>query len=108
MKKQKTFNEETLKEIIRRVIEACQPEKIIFFGSSARGEMGPNSDVDLLVVKTGVHRRKTAKQIYRNLRGVGFAVDVIVVTPENIQRYRKCPALIIQSALEEGKTVYAT
>ncbi len=40
-----------LGEIIRRVVKVAQPEKIILFGSAARGEMRPNSDVDLLVVK---------------------------------------------------------
>jgi UTP:GlnB (protein PII) uridylyltransferase len=69
--------------------------------------MGPNSEVDLLVVKAGVHRRDTAKRIYRHLRRVGFAVDVIVGTPEDIQRYGNCSALIIRTALKEGRTVYA-
>jgi len=46
--------------VIRRIVEIAQPEKIILFGSAARGEMGPHSDVDLLVVKSGVHRRKLA------------------------------------------------
>jgi len=68
--------------------------------------MGPNSDVDLLVVKSGVHRRKLAMQIYRHMMGVGCAVDVIVVTPEDIERYGHCPALIIEPALREGKVIY--
>jgi len=102
------WSEETLNEIIRRIVEVAQPEKIILFGSAARGEMGPHSDVDLLVVKSGVHRRNLAKAIYRNLLGVGQAVDIIVVTPEDIERYGKCPALVIEPALREGKVVYAT
>jgi uncharacterized protein len=68
--------------------------------------MGPNSDVDLLMVKSGVHRRKLAMQIYRHMREVGCAVDVIVVTPEDIERYGHCPALIIEPALREGKVIY--
>ena len=50
------LSDETLREIVRRVVEAVAPEKIILFGSAARGEMGPDSDVDLLVVKSGVDR----------------------------------------------------
>jgi predicted nucleotidyltransferase len=46
----KPLNEETLKEIIRRIVAVAQPEKIILFGSTARGEMGPNSDADFLVI----------------------------------------------------------
>jgi hypothetical protein len=68
--------------------------------------MGPNSDLDLLVVKSGAHRRRLAQQIYMNLFGVGQAVDVIVVTPEDIERYRDAIGLIIEPALREGKVVY--
>lgn len=107
MEKRSTVSEETLQEIIRRVAEVAQPEKIIMFGSAARGEMGPHSDVDLLVVRSGVHRRKLAMQIYKHLAGVGCPVDVIVVTPEDIERYRNTPALIIRPALKEGRVVYA-
>ena len=48
----KALDEATLQEIIRRIVQVAQPQKIILFGSAARGEMGPNSDVDLLVVKS--------------------------------------------------------
>jgi len=99
--------QEVLDEIIRRIIEVAQPEKIILFGSAARGEMGPNSDVDLLVIKSGAHRRRVAQAIYMNLIGVGQAVDVVVVTPEDIERYRDAFALVIEPALREGRVVYA-
>jgi predicted nucleotidyltransferase len=97
-----------LDEVIQRIVEVAQPEKIILFGSAARGEMGPNSDVDLLVVKSGVvHRGRLAEAIYMNLFGVGQAVDVVVVTPEDIERYKDSIALVIRPALREGKVVYA-
>ncbi len=102
----KALSEQKLREIVRRIVEVAQPEKIILFGSAARGELGPNSDVDVMVVKSGVHRRKLAGDIYMNLYGVGQAVDVVVVTPEDIERYGKCPALVIEPALREGKVVY--
>ena len=99
--------QEVLDEIIRRIVEVAQPEQIILFGSAARGEMGPNSDADLLVVKSGVHRRRLAQAIYVNLIGVGQAVDVVVVTPEDVERYKDSFALVIEPALREGKVVYA-
>jgi predicted nucleotidyltransferase len=101
------LTDETLRDIIQRVVAVAHPEKVILFGSAARGEMGPNSDVDLLVVKSGAHRRKLAGDIYMNLIGVGQAVDVIVVTPEDIERYGSSPALVIEPALREGRVVYA-
>jgi predicted nucleotidyltransferase len=98
---------EILKEIVHRIVEVADPEKIILFGSAARGEMGPNSDVDLLVVKSGVHRRRLTQAIYMNLFGVGRAVDVVVVTPEDIEQYKDSFALVIEPALREGKVIYA-
>ncbi len=96
----------TLDEVIRRVVEVAQPERIILFGSAARGEMGPHSDVDLLVVTGGVHRRAMAGRIYRRLVGVGTPVDVVVVTSEDVERYGESHALIVKPALREGSVVY--
>ncbi|MCH7939308.1 MAG: nucleotidyltransferase domain-containing protein [Candidatus Marinimicrobia bacterium] len=98
-----------LAEIIRRIVEVAKPDKIIMFGSAAKGAMGPNSDVDLLVIKSGdIHRRRLTQKIYMNLFGVGQAVDVVVVTPEDVERYRDSFALVIYPALREGKVVYGT
>lgn len=108
MRGQRTVSQETLQQIIERIVEVAQPEKIILFGSAAREEMGPNSDVDLLVIKAGAHRLDLAGQIYRNLHGVGEAVDVVVVTPDDIARYGDNPALVIAPALKEGRVVYVS
>ena len=95
-----------LDAIVRRVVEVARPEKIILFGSAAHGEMTRHSDVDLLVVKAGVHRRELAGRIYEKLYGVDAAVDVIVVTPADIERYKSSHALVIKPALREGRVVY--
>lgn len=96
-----------LDEIIQRIVEVAQPEKIILFGSAARGQLGSHSDLDLLVVKEVAHRRKLAGKIYQGLYGVGAAVDVVVVTPRDLDRYQDSHALIVKPALREGKVVYA-
>ena len=107
MNQKNTIAQRKLKEIIRRIVKVAKPEKIIMFGSAARGQMGPNSDVDLLVVKGGKYNRsRLAGDIYVNLHGVGQAVDVILVTPEEVERYRNTHCLIIKPALREGKEVY--
>ena len=107
MNRKKNVDEKKLSEIIRRIVKVAAPERIIVFGSAVRGEMGPNSDVDLLVVKGGKYNRsRLAGEIYMNLHGVGQAVDVILVTPEDIERYRDTHCLIIKPALREGKEVY--
>jgi uncharacterized protein len=103
----KALSEEKLQEIIRRVVQVTQPERIILFGSAVRGEMGPNSDVDLLVVKAGeFDQGRLTGEVYMHLHGVGEAVDVILVTPEQVERYRNTHYLVIAPALREGKEVY--
>jgi len=90
-------NQKVLDEIIKRVVETASPEKFILFGSAAKGKMRPDSDIDLLVVATGVHRRKLAQEIYKNFFGVGQAVDVIVAPPDDIARYKNSfPLVIVQ------------
>ena len=101
------LSQETLAEIIRRIVEVAQPERIILFGSAARRQMGPHSDVDLLVIKSGeFDQSRLVGEIYMNLHGVGQAVDVILTTPEQIERYRNTHCLVIAPALREGKEVY--
>jgi uncharacterized protein len=101
------LDKNVLARIVQRIVEAARPEKIILFGSAARGTMGPNSDADLLVVKRGKFSRwDLAGRIYQHLHGVGAAVDVVIVTPEEIERYRDVPFLVICPALREGRVVY--
>src|SRR5262245_24759710 len=96
MDRKRTVDQKTLDDIIRRVVEVAHPEKIILFGSAARREMGPNSDVDLLIIKSGTDTLELMGQIYTNLHGVGAAVDVIVVTPEDVERFKDSHALVIK------------
>jgi predicted nucleotidyltransferase len=68
-------------------VEVARPERIVLFGSAARQEMGPHSDVDLLVVKSGeFDQSRLMRDISLNLHGMGQVVDVILVTPEQVER----------------------
>lgn len=97
-----------LDEIVRRIVEIAAPDRIVLFGSAARGTAGPNSDFDLLVIKPGsYHRGQLTEAIYRGLIGVDHAVDVVVATPEDVNRFQETPALIFAAALREGRTLYA-
>ena len=102
----RVLDPEVLNEIVRRIVDVAQPERIILFGSAARGEMGPHSDVDLLVVKDGERSLDVMKAIYRNLGGVGVAVDALVATSDHVERYRDSHALVFKSALREGRVIY--
>jgi predicted nucleotidyltransferase len=101
------LHDAVLQDIIRRIVEVAHPERIILFGSAARGTMGSHSDIDVLVVKRGVYEpSQVVGDIYMNLYGVGQAVDVLVVTPEQLERYRDTPYLVIAPALRDGREIY--
>jgi uncharacterized protein len=97
-----------LETLVRRIVEVARPDRIVLFGSAARGEMGADSDLDVLVVKSGVeHRRRLAQDIYMNLSGVGVGVDLIVLTPEDLEAQRDSVGSIVGPALDEGRVIYA-
>jgi len=97
-----------LEHVVATVIRVANPTRIVLFGSLARGDAGPDSDMDLLVVvPPGRHRRETARQVYRALARCGRAVDVVVVTTEDIELYRHDPGMVIAAALAEGRDLYA-
>ena len=97
-----------VQRLVTSIVEAIHPLQIIVFGSAARGDAGPDSDVDLLVVMPeGVHRRQTAQRLYRMIRGVSVPFDLVVATPSDLVRHGNNPGLIYQSILREGRTIYA-
>ena len=96
-----------LSEAIDRIVSRFHPEKIILFGSWARGEAREDSDLDLLVVLSKVqHKRKAAIEVLRVLNGLPISKDVIVTTPEEIKERGRIVGDILLPALEEGKVVY--
>ena len=95
-------------ELVRRIVEEVHPLRIILFGSAARGEVGPHSDVDLLVVMPeGVHRRRIAQLLYQNITGLGISFDILVSTPDDLQKHGNKIGLVYRTILQEGREVYA-
>ncbi len=100
--------DDQLSEIVRRIVDAVSPLKIILFGSTARGEAQPDSDVDVLVVvPDGVHRLEAAQVIYRHLLGVKIAVDIVVATETDIEVHKDSAGLVYREALRNGRMLYA-
>jgi len=94
--------------LVRQIVEAVQPLKLILFGSAARGELGPSSDLDLLIVMPeGSHRRKTAQYLYRHIGGVDLPFDLVVATRQDLAEHEHNIGLIYRDVLREGKEVYA-
>lgn len=101
-------HDEQFDELLRRIVEAVHPLRIILFGSAVCGEMGPDSDIDLLVVMpNGTHRLRTMQFLHTQFHGIPFAVDVLVATPSDLTRHRDNIGLIYYSILREGGEVYA-
>ncbi|MGE5483265.1 MAG: nucleotidyltransferase domain-containing protein [Bacteroidota bacterium] len=101
------INQAEIEESVRRVVRVAQPDRIILFGSLARGEAREDSDIDLLVIKSGLfNKRQLAGSIYRALVGIRVPVDIVIVTPEEAEHYRGKIGTVIQPALEEGKSIY--
>jgi predicted nucleotidyltransferase len=99
---------EVIQELVRRLVEVAHPVRILLFGSAARGEMRPESDLDVLViVPDGVHRRKTAQRISRCLIGFPVATDIVVATESDLQQYQDNFSLVYYPAVREGKEIYA-
>ncbi|WP_306535225.1 HEPN domain-containing protein [Geobacter sp.] len=84
--------EEIIEAAIRRLVERFDPERIILFGSQARGTADSRSDADFLVITQLTGRRRTLMlEMDRALRGLGLARDIVVLTPEEFERDRKFP-----------------
>ena len=99
---------QVITELVRRITEVSHPLRIILFGSAAREDMRPDSDLDILVVvPDGQHRGKTVATIYRNLIGFGIPVDVVAATETDLKNYAHNFSTVYHSALKEGKQIYA-
>jgi predicted nucleotidyltransferase len=100
-------NKKLLREVTRRIVASVQPRRVLLFGSAVRGRMKKDSDFDMLVVMRGpAHRRRTAQKIYRDLRGAGIAVDIVVATEKDLKQYGGSAGTILKSALREGRVLY--
>jgi predicted nucleotidyltransferase len=97
-----------IQQMVNRIAKQFQPDKIILFGSHARGRAERDSDVDLLVVMpVSGSRREKAIEIAVTLHDIPLAKDVIVVRPEDFEWRSKIVGTIEQPAAKEGKLLYA-
>ena len=96
-----------LNRIVRRVVERFDPERIILFGSRARGDSRPDSDFDLLIVMpVQGSRREAAVQVGLAVHDISPATDIVVVTPESFAWRQHVVGTIEWPAAHEGKLLY--
>jgi len=98
-----------LAEVVRRLIEAYAPERVYLFGSTARGDAGPDSDYDLLLVVSddAPPERKRSRLAYQTLWGTDTAVDVLVWTRSSFDRRLHLPASLPATIIREGRLLHA-
>jgi predicted nucleotidyltransferase len=102
-----TGTDAILQEMVRRIVEAVHPDKIILFGSYARGEADENSDLDLMVVAPSeAPRWKRTKPVLQALRGVLFPKDIIWYTQEEINDWRGVRSHLVSRVMDEGRLLY--
>ena len=99
---------EKIKEAVRKIVAFEQPERIILFGSAARGNTNIHSDVDFLVVTKGEVEspRKESVRIRQALRGLSMPMDILVISEGRLKELGDRPGLIYREALRSGKVVY--
>ena len=96
-----------LKEVVKRIVQAVNPEKIVLFGSYAYGYPHEDSDLDLLViVDSKLPRYKRAVPIYRALAGILIPKDVLVYTPEEVAAWKAVPQAFITQVVQKGQVIY--
>jgi predicted nucleotidyltransferase len=101
-------DDQTLAEAVRRLVKAYLPERINLFGSVARGDPGPDSDYDLLVVvpDDASPERRRSRLAYETLRGTGTAADVLVCTSSYFEQRRLLKASLPGTVLREGRLLH--
>ena len=96
-----------VRDIVRRIVDTGQPEKVILFGSQARGDARLHSDFDVLVIKQSDEpRHRRSVPLYVALADLPVEVEVMVYTPEEVEEWSEVPQAFVTTAVREGTTIY--
>ena len=101
------ITEELIREIKERIVSAVHPEKIIIFGSYAYGKPTKDSDLDLLVIMPSdepMHSRVT--RIRKLVRDINIPKDIIVYTPQEVEKWKDASVAFITTIMRTGKVIY--
>ena len=103
----RSISDDVVGEMVQRILKAGSPQKVVLFGSRARGDAQPDSDYDLLVIESSsLPRYKRAAKYRRALIGVCLAKDIVVWTPTEVAEWSTVPNAFVTTALNEGIVLY--
>jgi len=98
---------DTIQEVVRRLVDVADPAKIILFGSHATGEATAESDIDLLVVEERVENKiQEMIRLRKGLRGLNISVDILVVSQQEVLDWGHLQGHILYWALKEGMVLH--
>jgi predicted nucleotidyltransferase len=102
------ITDDKVQAAVERIVEVSRPVSLILFGSYVRGQLGPNSDLDILVVAEDTLEscRKESVRIRKALRGILMPMDILVVRSGELEDLALVPGLIYSTILREGKVVH--
>lgn len=96
-----------IKRVAEKIATAANAEKVILFGSFARGDFHTGSDVDLFIIApSDLPRFKRSRKLYKLFSPYPFSMDLLVYTPEEVEAGKKTPLSFVSTVLREGKVVY--
>lgn len=99
---------DALAELVKRIVQAVQPEQILLFGSHVWGQPNAESDIDLLIVLSASSQPgyRRAREVYRSLRGLRLPIEVVVRTRDEMTRAARVPTSLERQALDRGRRLY--
>lgn len=106
MKETMATDEALIEHIIRTIVERFNPRRIVLFGSRARGDAGPDSDLDFFVEMETSDRRESAVTISSAFGLHEWAMDIVVYTPEYVAQWTGQVGTILYDVEREGKVLY--
>jgi predicted nucleotidyltransferase len=101
------IDQQLKRKIVDRIVDIIFPEKVVLFGSQARGDARSDSDIDLLVIaKSQQPRYRRSAPLYGALSDILTPMDIIVYTPEEVNDWREVRQAFVTTALREGTVIY--
>lgn len=100
-------DEQTMQDLVKRIVAVAQPTRVILFGSYARGDATAGSDLDLMVIQPQVSDSYSEMiRLHQAVGDVGVGVDLLVYSEADYRRRSQVPGTVLYWARKEGRSLY--